>query len=632
MKLLKRLAAGASLGVLTVAGTAQAAPAIPKGATVSVTTASTPISFQVYLPLRDKSALEQLVADQQAQGSANYHRYLTPSQFAARFGPAAETIAAAKAALIAEGLTITATHIRSLDVSGTSGAVQKAFGSQILKWSTIDGRSRMYASQALAPAAKIRSLGLTTFAFTGRPDKKANSSKVTDVGPDNRYGSSGGYWFTDRKQAYDYPSYTATVKGQQLDGSGINVAVVMSNDVLDSDVNAVFDHEKFTSITGRPSPRIQRVLINGGAPFDPNQSFEASLDVQEVLGGAPGSTVTLFNLPDLSDANIMAGYQAVIDDGRYDVVNSSFGGCELFSTPVYGGDGTDLVAYHEQFLQGNAEGVTFVASSGDEGGLSCPDIHYLNQDGAPSRFVTSIQFPSNDPNVTGVGGGNLITAADSTLNSAYVSEQGLGDAERSHDPYGFGQNIAGGFWGPGGGPSAFWVKPAYQSLVNTGSSQRTTPDVGMLVGGCPGGLSYTPCGPNRSYVIIADDVSNTYGSDPGHYFAGVIGTSVSSPEFVGSLALSLQNQRLTTSCTSSAPYCYRAGNLNPFLYRSAAAQAAGGAKVYHHETSGFDGKWNSSYPGGGYDYLFGNGSPDVRALFGLTALPAAGLPQTVTNP
>jgi hypothetical protein len=30
--------------------------------------------------------------------------------------------------------------------------------------------------------------------------------------------------------------------------------------------------------------------------------------------------------------------------------------------------------------------------------------------------------------------------------------------------------------------------------------------------------------------------------------------------------------------------------------------------------------------------VYGNGSPDVRKLFGMTHFPAAGVPQTATNP
>jgi subtilase family serine protease len=273
--------------------------------------------------------------------------------------------------------------------------------------------------------------------------------------------------------------------------------------------------------------------------------------------------------------------------------------------------------YHEIFAQGNSEGITFVASSGDEGGLLCPSIDYFNY--VPdTSWVPGVSSPADDPDVTAVGGGNLVTTFSSkSLNSAYVSEDGIGDAEIPYDPFGLGVNVDGGYWGAGGGVSSVFPKPSYQNLVNTGSnSYRTVPDVGMQVGGCPYGLAITPCNATDSSVITAIDGG----------FYGLIGTSVSSPEFVGALALYEQG-------------AHRQGNLNPFLYRAGASQTvAGGVNAqgpkhyFHRGMSGFDGAYSASTPSYNYNYIFGNGTPDVRNLFGLTLYPAAGIPQTATNP
>jgi hypothetical protein len=54
--------------------------------------------------------------------------------------------------------------------------------------------------------------------------------------------------------------------------------------------------------------------------------------------------------------------------------------------------------------------------------------------------------------------------------------------------------------------------------------------------------------------------------------------------------------------------------------------------AYHRNIPGFDGFWNGGFPSQHYDYIYGNGSPDVRKLFGLRGYPAAGLPQTPSNP
>ena len=257
--------------------------------------------------------------------------------------------------------------------------------------------------------------------------------------PDNRYSNVGGYWFTDLKQAYGFPSYQATAHGKRLDGTGVNVAIVISNDVLDSDIKAQFDHEKFTQITGKPAPTVKRLLINGGAPFDPDASAEASLDTQMVLGGAPGANVTLVNLPDLSDDNIMAGYEAIVESNAYDVVTSSFGECELFYTAAYN-DGEDftsiLQTYESIFKQGNAQGITFMASSGDSGGLGCPSVDYFS--GSPTAMRSSSPAWRARRQPQRHRGGRhqpdhhhppTPQTTPPQLNSAYVSEQAYGDPE-----------------------------------------------------------------------------------------------------------------------------------------------------------------------------------------------------------
>ena len=131
------------------------------------------------------------------------------------------------------------------------------------------------------------------------------------------------------------------------------------------------------------------------------------------------------------------------------------------------------------FAQGNAQGITFVASSGDQGGLLCPTANY-GTSGANPTFVPGVSTPADDPNVTAVGGGNLVTTATSgSLNSAYVRESAFGDPQAPYDIYGLGQNVSGGYWGAGGGVSPLFAKPLYQVLAKTGSSRwRTLPDVG----------------------------------------------------------------------------------------------------------------------------------------------------------
>lgn len=596
--------------------------ATPKNAAVSALSPAATVEFEVFLPLRDSAGLDRLLATQQTRGSASYRKWLTPAQFAARFGPTPASMSHVRAALSAAGLQVTASHTRSLHVAGTAAQVNRAFQTTLNTLTLPNGARSVVAASPLSAWGALRQEGVVVADFTGIPNRRPHSVNLGPV-PDNRNGPTGAYNYNDLKQAYDYPSYqTILPDGNRLDGTGVRVAVVMATDALDSDIAAMFDHELFTATTGKQPPTIEHLAIDGGAPFDPNSgaSVEASLDVQQVLGGAPGAAVTLLSLPDLSDQHVLDAYIQVVDQNRWDMVNSSFGGCELNYTREYN-NGTSFVGvlkvYNDVFRQGNAQGITFVASSGDSGGLSCPSVDYFSGS-EHAKFVKSVQTPADDPNVTTLGGGNLITtpATLPALTSKYVSENTAGDPEVPYDLYGLGVNVHGGEWGAGGGRSVVFAQPPYQNAFGTGVPGRIVPDVGMQVGGCPGGLAKQPCHPGDSAAVV---------TVAGGRF-GVIGTSVSSPEFVGALALYAQMSG------------GRLGDINRFLWDKGATQdqfggggAANAAHFYHKYIPGFDGVYHHSDTSG-FDYMVGNGTPLVRTLFGMRDFKPAGDPRTPSNP
>ena len=603
------LAAAFGLAFIAGGGSAYASTNFPPNSTVSVPADDRVVTFMVYLPLRDRAGLQSVLSQQQDRTSPLYRTWLTPDQFNTRFGPPPDAVSAATAELQAEGFNVQAALGRTLLVSGTAGQANLMFSTRLMLVQAPGQAAKVVAASALIPSAALAAQGVQIPTFSGFARLHTHSKTVLAVDPASRRGPNGGYWFTDLKQAYDYPSY------QALDGTGANVAVLISSDAYDADIASVFNHEHFTQLTGKPAPTLIHQPVDQPQPTVTDGLGEASLDVQQVLGGAPGATVTVVDTPDLSDASIIDGYDYIVSaknaagGARYQLANSSFGACEAFYTPAYN-DGSDytfiLDLEQSLFEQGNAEGITFVASSGDSGGLGCPDVNYFaSTPTAPSRFLKGVEFPAASPNVTAVGGTNLITAYNpSTLDSSYVGENAQGDPELPYDPYGVGANVYGGYWGAGGGVSQIFSKPSFQGAVSMGSATfRTVPDVGMQVGGCPGGIALTPCPPNRSFVIVAIQGG----------FAGLIGTSVASPEFVGALALAVQR---------NGPL----GNLNPYLYTQGALQSANGNAVYNRAIPGFDGRYSTSQPSANYNYLIGNGTPRIRALFGMLDLPAAGTP------
>ncbi len=626
MTINKLMGVGLGLALAMSYQVAVSGPAVlagaPEASAEHAAAATDTVEFVVHLPLRHQQELETLLGELHDKNSPKYQQWLQPAEFLQRFGPSPVDLAATRAALTARGLTIVSSDAHGMRVRGSAGAVARAF-SVSLTTRTQAGHARFIARGTPQLPSELAAVSARIVGLEALPPHRVHA-RVTGHAPDavaNRYAVTGPYWFDDLKQAYDYPAF-----GAKTNGAGISVAILMADLLFPDDLAAAFNHEKFTAITGLPAPSVTTVAIDGGGIENGPGSFEASLDVQQVLGGAPASNVTLVSIPDLSDQSIIDGYTYIVDHNTYDIVNSSFGGCELEYTAAYNG-GTDytyiLQQYHEVFAQGNAQGITFVASSGDEGGLLCPTPDYGNP-GASPTFVPGVSSPADDPDVTAVGGGNLITASvTGSLNSAYVRESAYADPDVPYDPYGLGQNVSGGVWGAGGGISSVFKKPVYQLLANTASFRwRTLPDIGMQVGGCPQGLAAS-CGADDSAAVVA------YGVGLGGGYYGVIGTSVSSPEFVGALAL--YEQQLGKH--------HRMGNANYFIYAQGALQTlAGGLKApgalqfFHRNIPGNDGYWDASYPSYNYNYIYGNGSPDVRKLFGLQGHPAAGLPQTPSNP
>ena len=659
MKSLKTALYGAAMaGCLVAATTSANAERVGNLTMVGAAQSGVKVHFDVMLPLRNVDALEALVKAQSEPGSAQYHKWLTPAQFGAQFGPSKATVAGVASYLTSRGFTVKM-YTRSVRVTGTTDQVSKNFGVHLMSAKSDAGTTHIVTNDSFTLPSALSSAGAQIFSFSphvaklfstkinggqpvlGKTRNAGNAVKNTqgyasNIAPKstlNRFSATGGYFFDDMKQAYTYPANNATwgVHGTQtaMNGTGATIAALMSSDVLDADIQNMFDYENWSSVTGTADPTLAgRFYVNGGAGVGGDAWAEASLDTQMEIGGAPGANVVLVDIPDLSDGNISAGYIDIDEYNFTDVVSSSFGECELVYTKAYNG-GQDytgvLKAEHELFLQGNSEGITFLASSGDSAGKICPTVGTFTGAG-PYKYVPGVSTPAADPNVTAVGGTNLVTNyVQGSLDSSYAGENAW--ADQWPGDYG----LKGGWWGAGGGYSEIYKAPNYQSLVTTGSTGgRAVPDVGMQVGGCPfGALDYhsgrNVCNGNndaadgngntqRSYVYVSIGATS---DDPGDFY-GLIGTSVSSPEFASVVALLVEKYG-------------RMGNLNPYLYHAAAAQANGGAVSFHTNIPGYNGLVNTDL-NSTYSLSVGVGTPVVTTLIGKASATPAGVPQTLSNP
>ena len=99
------------------------------------------LDLAISLPLRNREALTNFLEQIYNPASPNYHHYLTPEQFAERFGPTEQDYQAAITFAKAQGLTVTSLHPNRtlVDVSGTVESVERAFHLHMRLYPAPDG-------------------------------------------------------------------------------------------------------------------------------------------------------------------------------------------------------------------------------------------------------------------------------------------------------------------------------------------------------------------------------------------------------------------------------------------------------------------------------------------------------------
>ncbi len=122
-----------------------------------------------------------------------------------------------------------------------------------------------------------------------------------------------------------------------------------------------------------------------------------------------------------------------------------------------------------------------MASSGDNGGVPCTSIAFDNNPTNGTNFVAGVENPASDPNVTGVGGTNLQTAATPGVDDAtYVSENANFDpllpAEFEISPTQI-VSVGNYTWGSGGDSVSSSTSHSINISSIPSNRQRAVPDV-----------------------------------------------------------------------------------------------------------------------------------------------------------
>jgi subtilase family serine protease len=650
---IRSVATGAVMGALfAFTLLPQVVPAAMQVETLGAADQNTIAHFSVYLPLTHTDALEKLLQAQTDSTSAGYHQWLTPAQFKQQFGPNPADVARTKALLQSEGFNIVSEKTQSIEVEGTVANAEKLFNTRLNRVQTKHGNIKLAAAEGHVNVPQaLAAMGAVVPEFTTHLAAHVHSrvlKRLTNISPVFRLSSNDSFFYpNDLNEAYQLPSFQTEVRPPfsrhpaQIAGVGSRIGIVISSVISPTDLASTFNStlplggglnliQAYSANSNLPVPTVTIRPVDGGSgAFDPttDDALEASLDTQMSLGTAPGAREILYNMPDLSDDSIIDAYAAVDEDNAVDVVSSSFGECELDFTPAYNG-GVDftsiLKTFHSLFQQGNAQGITFLASSGDNGGVPCVSEAFANNPTNGTSFVPGVENPASDPNVTGVGGTNLQTTATPGVDDATYASENADFDPRVPAQFQISATttvtVSNNTWGSGGGFSSVFSKPFYQYLVHTGSNtRRSVPDVSLMMGGCPGDADLEA----QNCLLLPRSATIIWVG--GEAFL-VIGTSSSSPEMAGVLALAVELNG------------GRLGNVNPLIYGLSAVQSLFGGvhapkqlQFFHRGIEGNNNAFTVE-PGQAYSEVLGNSTLDVKNFLGLQAAAPAGAPNTPSNP
>jgi len=550
-------AAALCAGAIAAASPGQASPprsAIPDThpdwATASARVSAAPVTSgtvnaRVYLAGQNATGLAAYAAAVATPGSADYGHYLSTAQVKAEFGATSAQIAAVKAWLTGDGLTVTSVN-DSVDgyiaVSGSVSDAAKAFSVTFQNFKGPDKRTDRAPTGTASAPASVASAVLTVSGLDTASHQMKPADTLPPPGPN--------YWVAPPCSAY-YGQKIATSepsaygKKQPWTNCGYTPAQVrsaygVSQSGMTGKGQTVAIVDAYASPTMR-SDANEFAKVVGDKPFRPGQyqqylpsTFtdtaadecdapgwygEETLDVEQVHGEAPDANVQYVAAASCTDPDLLSALAYIVDNHLASIVSDSWG------EPA--DDSTTTAAYNQVFEVGAVEGIGFFFSSGDSG--------YEDPAEDPGSDQIQVDYPTSSPWVTSVGGTSL--AIGKSKNYEFETSWGtlldpLAASGKSWESPPPGQYPAGYDGSSGGGVSTTYKQPFYQRGVvpyslatsvpegTTTTPMRVVPDVSALADPSTG-------------VLVGQTTLQPDGTTYAFALSRIGGTSVACPTFAG---------------------------------------------------------------------------------------------------
>lgn len=586
-----------------------------------------------------RSELNALVMAQQTPGSPSYQKWLTPAEYATRFGLSDDDLEKIRTWLDLQGFTVdrTSDSHTSISFSGTVRQVESAFQTEIHRYS-VDGKTHFAnATQLSIPAALSGVIQSVRNLNDFRPRPQVRFQKPA---PDFTSGQTGNHYLTPKDVATIYDVSAAYNSG--YNGTGQSIVVVGQSEVEISDI----EHFQSTAGLTIKDPTLVLVPNSGSAAFSTGDESESDLDLEYSGGMGTGATIYFVYTGNNPNYSVFDSIQYAVDTRIAPIISISYGACE---TDLSSSDFSTLESIMEQ---GASQGQSIISASGDNGSTSCYGDSGLT---TAQQEALAVNYPASSAYVTGLGGTEFPFSDVSSSNTTYWQSANGSDLVNSAKSYipeqtwndDSSSNTQNPLAASGGGASTLTPRPSWQTGVTgiPSGSYRLVPDISLS--SSPVNAGYLYCSSDSQATGITGSCTNGFRDSSDKYLTVAGGTSFAAPIFAGMLSIINQKENSTGQ-----------GLVNSMLYKLA-ADSGTYTSAFHDITSGGNqctaGSQYCSSSGAskyaattGYDEATGLGSidlynlmnawtgsgsslkPTITALTAATSTPSSGANDTIT--
>ncbi len=476
--------------------------------------------------------LQVLLSAQQDPSSTLYHHWLTPEDFAARFGVADSDIAKAQFWLQQQGFSVDGVSRSKTRItfSGTVAQAEQAFATE-MHYYQVRGVTHYAPSTDLSlPAALAPIVSTVDNLATFRPHPHIVRPATLQRAPNPNFTSSQtGNHFLDPDDIaiiYDIkPAYNAGYTG-----SGQSIAVVGQSSIALSDIE---NFQKALGLTVK-DPTEKLVPNSGTAAISTGDESESDLDLEYSGAIARGATIIFVYTGNSPNYNVTNAISYAVDQDLAPIISTSYGDCESDTGQGFYNSENDVL------MQAATQGQSVIAAAGDAGSTDCSG----NTDQSTAeQEALAVDFPASSQYVTAMGGSEFPAADVASTNSTYWtpapnSTTDVLSSALSYIPEEVwnDDSAAGGVSSGGGGASVFTARPSWQANVPgiPSGSFRLVPDISMSAS--PNNAAFLYCS-SDSTVGVTGSCTNGFRDANNVYLTTAGGTSFDVPMFAGMVAI-----------------------------------------------------------------------------------------------